>query len=38
MTQPIGNVVSVPLLTQVEKRYPKIELNLFAGLSYRLSQ
>ncbi|MBN1007740.1 LysR family transcriptional regulator [Amphritea pacifica] len=37
MTQPIGNVVSVPLLTLVEQRYPKIELDLFAGLSYNLS-
>ncbi|WP_051299140.1 LysR family transcriptional regulator [Marinobacterium litorale] len=38
MTQPIGNVVSVPLLTQVEQHYPKIQLDLFAGLSYSLSQ
>ncbi|WP_432695022.1 LysR family transcriptional regulator [Marinobacterium sp. YM272] len=38
MTQPIGNVISVPLLAQVEKRYPKIQLDLFAGLSYNLSQ
>ncbi|MBU2966146.1 LysR family transcriptional regulator [Amphritea sp. 2_MG-2023] len=37
MTQPIGNVVSVPLLKLVEQRYPKIELDLFAGLSYSLS-
>ncbi len=37
MTQPIGNVVSVPLLKRVEQRYPKIELDLFAGLSYNLS-
>lgn len=37
MTQPIGNAVSVPLLKAVEKHYPKIELDLFAGLSYSLS-
>ncbi|MDO6564089.1 LysR family transcriptional regulator [Amphritea sp. 1_MG-2023] len=37
MTQPIGNVVSVPLLKLVEQRFPKIELDLFAGLSYILS-
>ena len=37
MTQPIGNIISVPLLAQVEKHFPKITLDLFAGLSYNLS-
>lgn len=37
MTQPIGNIVSVPLLKMVEERFPKISLDLFAGLSYSLS-
>lgn len=37
MTQPIGNIISVPLLALVEKRFPRIKLDLFAGLSYNLS-
>ncbi|WP_100636345.1 LysR family transcriptional regulator [Marinomonas sp. ef1] len=37
MTQPIGNIISVPLLALVEQRYPKITLDLHAGLSYNLS-
>lgn len=37
MTQPIGNIISVPLLALVEERYPKITLDLHAGLSYNLS-
>lgn len=37
MTQPIGNVISVPLLALVEQRFPKITLDLFAGLSYNLT-
>lgn len=36
MTQPIGNILAVPLLTAIEKRYPKVELDLSTGLSYRL--
>lgn len=38
MTQPIGNIISVPLLALVEQRYPKITLDLHAGLSYSLSK
>ena len=37
MTQPIGNIISVPLLALVEQRYPKVTLDLHAGLSYNLS-
>lgn len=37
MTQPIGNVVSVPLLARMERLFPKVELDLFAGLSWDLS-
>ena len=37
MTQPIGNIISVPLLALVEQRFPKITLELHAGLSYNLS-
>ncbi|WP_137170095.1 LysR family transcriptional regulator [Marinomonas sp. FW-1] len=37
MTQPIGNIISVPLLALVDERYPKITLDLHAGLSYNLS-
>jgi len=36
MTQPIGNILAVPLLTAIEKLYPNVELDLSAGLSYRL--
>lgn len=38
MTQPIGNIISVPLLALVEQRYPKIELELYTGLSFSLSR
>ena len=37
MTQPIGNIVSVPLLALVNQRYPNIELEFHTGLSYVLS-
>lgn len=37
MTQPIGNVISVPLLALVEQNFPKIQLQLYTGLSYSLS-
>jgi DNA-binding transcriptional LysR family regulator len=37
MTQPIGNIVSVPLLSLVKQRYPNIELDFHTGLSYVLS-
>ena len=37
MTQPIGNIISVPLLALVEQHYPNIRLQLYTGLSYRLS-
>ncbi|MBJ7540020.1 LysR family transcriptional regulator [Marinomonas transparens] len=37
MTQPIGNIISVPLLALVEQRYPNIKLELYTGLSYSLS-
>lgn len=38
MTQPIGNVISVPLLARVKARFPRVELDLYAGLSYNLSR
>ncbi|MEL0614933.1 LysR family transcriptional regulator [Marinomonas arenicola] len=38
MTQPIGNIISVPLLTLVEQRYPDIELKFHTGFSYSLSK
>lgn len=38
MTQPIGNVISVPLLTKVKALFPRVELDLYAGLSCNLSQ
>ncbi len=37
MTQPIGNIISVPLLALVERHFPKVKLELYTGLSYRLS-
>jgi LysR family nitrogen assimilation transcriptional regulator len=37
MTQPIGNIISVPLLALVEQNYPQIKLELYTGLSYSLS-
>lgn len=37
MTQPIGNIISVPLLALVEQRYPNIKLDFHTGLSYNLS-
>ncbi|WP_394181329.1 LysR family transcriptional regulator [Marinomonas posidonica] len=37
MTQPIGNIISVPLLALVEQHYPNIKLELYTGLSYSLS-
>lgn len=37
MTQPIGNILSVPLLALVEQRYPNISLDLHVGLSYSLT-
>lgn len=36
MTQPIGNIIAVPLLAALEDKYPKIELDLYTGLSYRM--
>ncbi|WP_191600454.1 LysR family transcriptional regulator [Marinomonas algicola] len=37
MTQPIGNILSVPLLALVEEKYPNIKLDFHTGLSYNLS-
>lgn len=38
MNQAVGNVVAVPLLELVRERYPKIELDLYTGLSPTLMQ
>lgn len=36
MTQPIGNVIAVPLLAALEETYPLIDIDLHTGLSYHL--